>query len=79
MKSTLERELKVCEIVEREALATRLGRGRSPGVLAGALGRVPGQHRFRRPDKGRANVAPSGSVIAPGAMWPAGTEDRASG
>ena len=33
MKSTLERELKVCEIVEREALATRLARGVQPAFV----------------------------------------------
>ena len=37
MKSTLKRESKACEIVEREALTTRLTRGGSGGTRAGVL------------------------------------------
>ena len=46
MKSTLKRESNSTEIVEREALVTRLAPGRSSGVLAGALCSRSGQHRF---------------------------------
>lgn len=47
MKSTLERELKVREIVERETLEV------------GRAGQLAGQHQFHQPDKGGGKVAAS--------------------
>ena len=53
MKSTLERELTVREIVERETLEVRLAIGIQPqGVLFDS-----GQHQFLGMEKGRRKVA----------------------
>jgi hypothetical protein len=54
MKSTLERELTVREIVGRETLEVRLG-GRYS--LARGTYRLPGQHQFWGIEKGELKVA----------------------
>ena len=56
MKSTLERELKVREIVEREALEVRLALRDS---AFGCIFRLAGQRQFSGAEKGRRNVATS--------------------
>ena len=57
---------------------TRLGPGESPSVLAGALCRAQASIGFGGWIKASGMWLLSGSVIAWGAMQPAGTEDRAS-
>ena len=52
MKSTLERELKVREIVERETLEVRRARCDSALLRQGVFRTIAGQHRFCEPDKG---------------------------
>jgi hypothetical protein len=54
MKSTLERELTVCEIVGRETLEVRLA------AFFLFWGEVAGQHQFRGREKGRRKVGLSG-------------------
>jgi len=54
MKSTLERELTVREIVERETLEVSLVLGCS---ASRCIQPCTGQHQFRVPDKGVGNVA----------------------
>ena len=60
MKSTLERELKVREIVELEALEVSHAAGDSPWRLAEGISPVASQHWFAAPEKGPGKVAPSG-------------------
>ena len=52
MKSTLERELTVREIAERETLEVRRALCGSALVRQSVLRIIAGQHRFYEPDKG---------------------------
>ena len=54
-----------------EAHVARLGGGRLPGVLAGALGPPPGQYRLAARLTAAGNVTPSGECYSPAAT-PAG-------
>jgi len=65
------------EIVEREALATRLARSRSSGVRTGALAGAQASIGLGGWIKALGMWLSSGSVIAQGAMQPTWTEDRA--
>ncbi len=52
MKSTLERELTVREIVERETFEVRRALCDSAPVRRSVFRTIAGQHRFGEPDKG---------------------------